>query len=701
MRASLATLLVAGVLARDDETVSPIQKVIELIKNLATEVSEAGAKEAAEYDKFACFCKHQDESKNKAIEKSEERIQVLEADITDFEAEISDLDKDIIKLGNQIERIEGKIETKDKTRADTHKEYVEEEEDLSSAISAIKRAMKALKDAKGKQEGDVDLDLLQPMTAKVLGVVSRSRSGAISTEQVQKLVAFAQEVKRGQPMSGKGHDYENRSNDIIQTLQELLRTFNDNLKDCENEEFESMSTHQKARLALLNRKKFKKEEKMEKETRVDHLSEELHTAEQNKDEETDAKESDEEFVTELHTQCEKKAQNWDQRSTARAKEMAALGEVVNILDTGAKDNYSANKKLNLAAKSSQISKVPAKSPTFLQLKSTGGSAEATVQRVIESLSAQGVKLHSAALTGLASQLIMGNSADPFAKVRGVIKDLIERLEDDAEAEAEQKSFCDTEMKSAITKRDAQSLKMEGEQATLAAERAEVKELEAENKKLQQEIAELNLGIRDANELRVKEKAGNEKTISMSKAGKEAVEKALEVLSSMYSASALVQNKAQYKPPKSGRDGQTVADMAPGSSDQGDYEGNKAQGGGIIALCEVIVSDFERTVEQTEDDEEEAVSAFKDFERDSKKSISDKKNEKKNNNGDIASSTDAITEAKDLLMEAMESKKGAEKELQKLKPMCVDQPETYEQRVRKREEEIAALKSAMKSLDEMK
>lgn len=698
MRASVASLFVTGILARDADNVSPIAKVIELIKNLEKDVSEAGAKEAAEYDKFACFCKHQDESKNKAIVKSEERIEVLEADISDYEAEISDLDKDINELGKRIKEVEGEIETKDKARAETHKDYVAEEEDLSSAISAIKRAMKALKDSKGEMEGDLDLDLLQPMAAKVLTVVSRSRNAQISTEQVQKMVVFSQIAKRAVPMTGKGHDYEYRSNDIIDTLQELLRTFNTNLKECESEEFESMSAHQKARLDLTNEKKFKTKEKEEKEARVDHLSEELHTAEQNKDEETDAKESDEEFLDELHKQCEKKAENWDQRSTARAKEIAALNEVVNILDTGAKDNYSANKKLNLAAESWQTSK-QTKSATFLQLKSAGSNAEAAVQRVVDLLSVRGAKLQSTALTGLASQIVMGK--DHFAKVRGVIKDLIQRLEDDAEAEAEQKSFCDTEMKAAISNRDEQSLKMEAEKSTLAAKRAEKKELEAENKKLQEEIVELNLGIRDAKELREQEKASNEKTISMSTAGKEAVEKAIEVLSSMYSASALVQNKAQYKPPKSGRDGKTVGDMAPGSSDLGDYEGNKAQGGGIIALCEVIVSDFERTVEQTEQDESDAVKAFEDFERDSKKSIKDKKDEKKNNDGDIASCNDAITEAKDLLMEAMESKKGAEKELTKLKPMCVDQPETYEQRVQKREEEIQALKDAMTALDEMR
>ena len=122
-----------------------------------------------------------------------------------------------------------------------------------------------------------------------------------------------------------------------------------------------------------------------------------------------------------------------------------------------------------------------KSATFLQLKSAGSNAEAAVQRVVDLLSVRGAKLQSTALTGLASQIVMGK--DHFAKVRGVIKDLIQRLEDDAEAEAEQKSFCDTEMKAAISNRDEQSLKMEAEKSTLAAKRAEKKKLEAENKKI--------------------------------------------------------------------------------------------------------------------------------------------------------------------------------------------------------------------------
>merc|ERR1740117_1960420 len=77
----------------------------------------------------------------------------------------------------------------------------------------------------------------------------------------------------------------------------------------------------------------------------------------------------------------------------------------------------------------------------------------------------------------------------------------------------------------------------------------------------------------------------------------------------------------------------------------------------------------------------------------------KRKRKKTNDGDISGCADAITEAKDGLMEAVEARKGANHELMKLKPMCVDGGETYAERVKKREQEIEALKQAMTLLDE--
>merc|ERR1719183_2357306 len=58
------------------------------------------------------------------------------------------------------------------------------------------------------------------------------------------------------------------------------------------------------------------------------------------------------------------------------------------------------------------------------------------------------KQQSTALAQLASRMaaaMRGNSRDPFAKVKGLISNMIEKLLAEAEADATEKAFCDKEM----------------------------------------------------------------------------------------------------------------------------------------------------------------------------------------------------------------------------------------------------------------
>merc|ERR1719321_2607538 len=70
------------------------------------------------------------------------------------------------------------------------------------------------------------------------------------------------------------------------------------------------------------------------------------------------------------------------------------------------------------------------------------------QMVISFLKTQGYKIKSTLLTSLASQI----QADPFAKVKKLIQDLIERLLQESADEANQKGWCDKAMSDAEQKR---------------------------------------------------------------------------------------------------------------------------------------------------------------------------------------------------------------------------------------------------------
>merc|ERR1719235_3104207 len=163
----------------------------------------------------------------------------------------------------------------------------------------------------------------------------------------------------------------------------------------------------------------------------------------------------------------------------------------------------------------------------------------------------------------------GVGKDHFVKVRGLIKDLIAKLEADAESEASQKAFCDENMKKALTDRDTAIGDVETQTANVDEAKSKIAQLTEEIEILGNEIADLRKGLFEATELRSAEKADNEKTIGDSEAGLEAVKDAIAVLKDFYD-NAFVQTG--FVPAGADRDGNTVADLAP-AGQEGEYHGN--------------------------------------------------------------------------------------------------------------------------------
>merc|ERR1719498_1943712 len=115
-----------------------------------------------------------------------------------------------------------------------------------------------------------------------------------------------------------------------------------------------------------------------------------------------------------------------------------------------------------------------------------------------------MSLRSQVLAQLATRMqSASHSSDPFGKVKGLIKDMIEKLLDEAEADATKKAYCDKEMAETQQKQDdkeaaidklktqidtmsAQSKKLKGEVATLNKELGALARVQAEMDKLRQE-----------------------------------------------------------------------------------------------------------------------------------------------------------------------------------------------------------------------
>jgi len=240
------------------------------------------------------------------------------------------------------------------------------------------------------------------------------------------------------------------------------------------------------------------------------------------------------------------------------------------------------------------------------------------------------------------------------------------------------------------------LEVEKSATTVSEKTAEVAQLKEDIVTLAEDVADLSKALNEATELRADEKVTNEQTIADATEGKAAVEKAKEILTTFYDANAFLQKKAPED-----RDGNTVKDLAPETSFSDDYKGKQESSKGIIGLLDVILSDFERTIESTKTAESDAQTKFDDFEKTTKDDIKAKGDDSKDKEKSKKDAEEAITTAKEDRDIAERKHSSALKELEKLKAMCVEGEESYAERKKKREQEIEALKTALKTLEEWK
>merc|ERR1719183_2432933 len=305
--------------------VTPMEKVISLLKDLSAKVSAEGAKEAAQYDKFACFCKEQADEKLYSIEKSDAKIADLKAEIKELDTAIAKLNGEISDLSKKISKLDGEIKRKTAKREKDHDAYLVKATDMNEAIDACGAAIAALKDSKGAMSGaKLSGGALMQVTGGLVKTLTKQSLAAHTTSAVALLSKFS-----GAPK------FQYQSNDIIATLEDLLATFKEMKKDLDIAEFDTNSAFEKNKLALSNEKKFAEKDRAEKEAIVEEKTEALEAAKSSRDDETNDMNSDDAFMKELTKQCEEKAAQFDQRSSTRSQELSTLNQATEELKKGA------------------------------------------------------------------------------------------------------------------------------------------------------------------------------------------------------------------------------------------------------------------------------------------------------------------------------------------------------------------------------
>jgi len=320
--------------------------------------------------------------------------------------------------------------------------------------------------------------------------------------------------------------------------------------------------------------------------------------------------------------------------------------------------------------------------SFAQLRSADDGKR---QRLVEFLQGRAQKLGSKYLALVASRA----GEDPFAKIKSMIKDLIVKLMEEANAEADQHAFCQTELATNKQTREIKSGEVDELTAELESQNALLEKLTTEITQLSDEVAEIKGQQNTATNNRLAEKKTNTATIADAKAAQAAVEKATTVLKSFYSSvaagSALLQDTAGLK-----QEMQQAASLDP-------YSGQQAGSGGILGMMEVILSDFARLETETQESENSAASTYETFMNESNEDVAVKETESEHKTNKKDTCTETIAELNKTLKLTQTELDKALDYYDKLKAECVDTKVSYEERVQMREEEIQSLQEALKVL----
>merc|ERR1719335_497630 len=459
--------------------------------------------------------------------------------------------------------------------------------------------------------------------------------------------------------------FESSSGGVIDMVTELGEKFEDERTALEKKESEESHAHNMMVQGLVNQIKAAKQERGSAVSTKATREQDKASAEGDLSDTKNGLAEDEKFLAELTAECEQKEADFNKRQEVRQEELDAIQKAIEIMSGDA-----------VSGGSEHLPSFVQQTTALVQLRSTSRQRE--VQGVVASfLSEKAQSTNSRILQLLATKV----SADPFKKVTKMIKDMIFKLMEEANEEAEHKGFCDTELTTNKQTRDTKSedaATLKAEMEGLSADIASLGESVAE---LQGAISEIDAAVATATQERAAEKAKNTDTIADATAGEAAVQQAIEVLKAFYDkagAAAMLQT------------GNLQPEM-----ESGEYKG--MGGGGVLGMLEVCQSDFARLLSETQASEDDADRAFSEFSSDSAVDKATKEATAKHKAGMKQQKESAVAAAKTELVGIQEELDAALAYYDKLKPSCIDAGESYEERVARRKAEIESLQEALKIL----
>jgi len=639
---------------------TPIGKVVEMMQGMLAKGKSMKTEEKVAFAKFRVYCDTTRKDTIKAISNGADDIIQQTAAIGKALADAEELAEDIKETQADVTKMEKELAGAKAIRKKERSHYEATHTDFSESIAAIVKAGKVLQE-KAK---DVPQSLLQIQRSSLISAQDKAR--------IQSFLAISESVEEEGPP--KANAYEAQSGGIVSILEKLKLKFEDQKTTLEKEEASTKAAFELLEQKLSDSIKDGNDIISDKST---SKAKRLETASGTKGDlavTKTGKASDEKKLSDLNTECDAKSSEYGKNQVTRADEIKALETAVGVLKSDSVSGTATKHDMVLLDDGST---------SLAQLKGTKNRDAR--RKLVLFLQSRANKLGSRYLSLIASRA----SADPMAKVKKMMKDLIVKLMEEANSEADQKGYCDSELTVNKVTRDSKTNEVDELTAEVEKATADLAQMKQSISKLSEEISDLRASQEKSTEIRQEEKATNTETISESKEAQVAVERATQVLKEFY-GKADEDSLLQTSDSDSVSEEMSEVANAP-------YKGMQDTKGGIIGMLQVILTDFARLESSTSSAEDEAASTYSKFMEDSTTDIEVKGVEVSHLEKKAETTEQNIRTLKKELKATQDELDAALEYYDKLKPDCVDTGLSYQDRVEMRSAEIQSLQEALAAL----
>jgi len=663
---------------------NPMGTVLSLVDELTAKLTKDGEAEAKAYNEYFEWCDETSKNAGYAIESAEKEKEKLVATIGELSSNIAASGSKIDELAASV--ASGQSELKDATaiRDKEAADFGAGETELMDAIDTLGRAVGILsKEAAKNPASFAQLDTKNAASvAKALSVVLDA--AAFSTQDQSKLMALVQsqqndesdDLELGAPAAAT---YKSHSSGILDVLEDMKEKAEGQLSDLRKAEVNNRQNFDMLKQSLEDQTAA--DSKDMDDEKASRASSEEGKAGAEGDLSMTSKElaSSQQQLATARSSCLQVAADHEATVAARKEELAVIAQAKKILQETSSGAVGQSYSLLQLGEG-------------MQIKTRSDLAGSEVVTMVKQLAKQ---QHSAALSQLASRIAtvirFGRSSggDPFGKVKGLITDMIAKLEREAGDEASEKAYCDEQM----AKTEAKKGELEDDVArqTSRLDRAAAKsaQLKEEIKALESELAALAKDQAEMDNIRQESNADYTQSKSDLELGLSGVRKALDVLRDYYGAgsASMLQDDGKF--------GQFMQQPAAPETH------SKSQGAGesIINILQVCESDFATNLAKEESEESSAASEYEKISQENAVTKTTKEQDVKYKTQEAKSQDKTASEyAAD--RETTNTELSAVLEYYaKIKDRCIAKPETYAERKGRREAEIAGLKQALSILED--